>query len=56
MTQLCRVKQKSGIMKKGGIKSDDLKTGAISKHGLDFEIIRIVLDGCLNENVLEHSY
>ena len=44
LTQLCRV----GITKNGGIKSDDLETGAISKYGLDVETIEIMFDGCLN--------
>ena len=39
-------------MKNGGIKSDDPETGAISKHELDLETIGIMLDECLNENIL----
>ena len=39
-------------MENGGIESDDQETGAISKHGLDLEMVRIVLDGCLKENIL----
>ena len=52
VTWLHGVKQKSVMMKNGGIKSDNPETGAISKHGLDLETIGIVLDGCLNENIL----
>ena len=39
-------------MKNGRIESDDLKTGAISKHGLDMKTIGVVLDGFLNKKVL----
>ena len=53
MTWLCRVEQKLGIMKNGRIKSDNPETGAISKHGLDLEMIGIILDGCLNEDILQ---
>ena len=37
--------------KNGRIKADDFETGAISKHGLKLKIIKIMLDGCLNEIV-----
>ena len=29
-----------------------LKTGAISKYGIDVKTIKIVLDGCLDKKVL----
>ena len=38
--------------KNGRIESDDLKTGATSKHGLDVKMIGGVLDGCLDKNAL----
>ena len=47
-----RVKKKSGVTKNGGIESDNLKTGAISKYGIDVKMIKIMLDGCLDKKVL----
>ena len=34
------------IHEKGGIESDDLKTGTIPYRGLDMKTIEVTLDGC----------
>ena len=40
------------LQKNGGIKSDDLKTGAIPKHEQDVKMIGVVLDACFNKKGL----
>ena len=37
--------------KNGGIESNDQRTGAIPKYGLDVKMIEIMLDGCQNEDI-----
>ena len=45
LMHLHRIEKIMSHRKNGEIESDDLKTGAIPKHGLDVKMIGVVLDG-----------